>query len=263
MGGEELESTAINAIRFTATKVWVATLRGVWWHSLSTTTGPWKLAYAPNPGWLPASLQAYSTTQTGFGTINTAGNSNAAYKNIVNDIAIDPRDAKHLIAAIGWRSGDVYNGFYESKDDGVSWTKVNPTGAIPADDIGNVTFAFSGKGEKLYAVNQSPRLLNKLTGTVNSYLDGVYVSKNGSPAGPWGKIAESHKLANSGSALKQSVSGKGYGPGIQAWYNQLLLVDPTNPDHVYLGLEEVYETKDGGSNWTTPGPYWNSASWLV
>lgn len=83
------------------------------------------------------------------------------------------------------------------------------------------------------------------------------VSKNGSPAGPWGKIAESHKLANSGSALKQSVSGKGYGPGIQAWYNQLLLVDPTNPDHVYLGLEEVYETKDGGSNWTTPGPYWN------
>ena len=38
----------------------------------------------------------------------------AAYKNIVNDIAIDPRNAKHVIAAVGWRSGDTYNGFYES-----------------------------------------------------------------------------------------------------------------------------------------------------
>jgi hypothetical protein len=37
-------------------------------------------------------------------------------------------------------------------------------------------------GSKLYAINQSPGLLNKLTGTVNSYLDGVYVSNNGSPS---------------------------------------------------------------------------------
>ncbi len=62
---------------------------------------------------------------------------------------------------------------------------------------------------------------------------------------------------HSGSALKQSVGGKGYGPGIQAWYNQFLTVDPANPKHVYAGLEEVYETKDAGASWTTPGPYWN------
>ncbi|HJW21937.1 MAG TPA: hypothetical protein VJ506_05870, partial [Candidatus Limnocylindrales bacterium] len=100
-------------------------------------------------------------------------------------------------------------------------------------------------------------LLNKLVGTVNSYLDGIYVSNNGSIAGPYTKIAEQTKLANSGSALKQSVGGKGYGPGIQSWYNQFLLVDPTNANHVYAGLEEVYETKDAGANWTTVGPYWN------
>ena len=48
-------------------------------------------------------------------------------------------------------------------------------------------------------------------------------------------------------------------PGVQAWYNQFLQVDPTDPNHVYAGLEEVYETKDGGATWTTVGPYWNFA----
>ena len=128
---------------------------------------------------------------------------------------------------------------------------------MPADDIGYVTFAWAKDASKLYAINQSPTLLNKASGTVNSYLDGIYVSHNGSITGPWNKIATSTKLANSGSALKQSVSGKGYGPGVQAWYNQFLQVDPKNPNHVYAGLEEVYETSNSGSTWTTPGPYWN------
>jgi hypothetical protein len=83
------------------------------------------------------------------------------------------------------------------------------------------------------------------------------VSNTGNAAGPWSKIAESTKLANSGSALKQSVGGKGYGPGVQAWYNQFLTVDPTDPNHVFAGLEEVYETKNGGSSSSTVGPYWN------
>ena len=101
------------------------------------------------------------------------------------------------------------------------------------------------------------KLYNKFTGNVSSYLKGVYVSNSGSVAGPWTRIADSRKLANSGSALKQSVGGKGYGPGIQAWYNQFLAVDPADPNHVYVGLEEVYETRNGGSTWKTVGPYWN------
>lgn len=260
VGGAELESTTINSLRFTNNRVYAATLRGVWYHAIGSGANlstPWTLAYAPNPQNLPASLQQYSSTQTGFGTGATAGNTNAAYKNIVNDIAIDPKNANHIIAAIGWRSGDTYNGFYESNDNAVSWAKINPQGGIDASDIGYVNFAFSKNGDKLYAINQSPKLLNKATGTVNSYLDGIYVSNSGNPAGPWSKIAESTKLANSGSALKQAVSGKGYGPGIQAWYNQFIIVDPNDANHVYAGLEEVYETKDGGANWSTVGPYWN------
>jgi len=260
VGGNELESTTIGKLRFSATKVWAATLRGVWSHSLTPDTSSWTLSYAPHPENLPASLKPFAQTPAlaaAIGTGSSSSTTNAPYKNIANDVAIDPTNGSHIIAAIGWRSGDSYNGFYETTDAGNTWVKINPTGALPADDIGYVTFAYSAHGEKLYAINQSPRLLNKLTGTVNSYLDGIFVSNNGSIAGPWSKIADSQKLANSGSALKQAVSGKGYGPGIQAWYNQFLTVDPTNANHVYAGLEEVYETSNGGSTWTTPGPYWN------
>ncbi len=239
-----MESTTINAIRFDGKdRVWIATLRGVWYHDSTSNADSWTLSFAPSPDYLPGG--------------SSDGDANAAYKNIVNDLAIDPTDADHLIAAAGWRSGDVYNGFYETRDGGANWVKVNPTGAINPKDIGNASFAWAADSKKLYVMNQSPGLLQKVTGTVNSYLDGIYVSKNGSIAGPWTKIAEQRKLANSGSALKQSISGKGYGPGIQSWYNQFLIVDPADAEHVYAGLEEVYETKDGGSNWTTAGPYWN------
>ncbi|KAB8183058.1 glycosyl hydrolase [Microbispora catharanthi] len=246
VGGTELESTTIRGMRFAGGKVWAATSAGVWTHDTSTASGAWHQEFAPNPDYLAGGSRA--------------SDPNAPYKNIANDVAIDPRDPKHVIAAIGWRSGDSYNGFYETVDytqGPSSWRKINPDGAMPADDIGYVTFAFSADGSSLYAINQSPRLLNKPTGTVNSYLDGIYVSRNGSPAGPWNKIADSQKLGNSGSALKQAESGKGYGPGVQAWYNQFLIVDPSDANHVYAGLEEVYETTDGGSTWMTVGPYWN------
>jgi photosystem II stability/assembly factor-like uncharacterized protein len=260
VGGNELESTTIGALRFTTDRVWAATLRGVWWHTLSNTTSHWTLSLAPNPGYEPTELAAYAQNPADgalFGTITTAGDSNAAYKNIANDVAPDPNDPTHIVAAAGWRSGDTYNGFYETHNSGATWSKINPTGSLPAEDIGYVSFAYAKDGSKLYAINESPTLLNKLSGTVNSYLDGIYVSNNGSITGPWSKIADSQKLANSGSALKQAIGGKGYGPGIQAWYNQFITVDPTDPNHVYAGLEEVYETHNGGSSWSTVGPYWN------
>ncbi|MGN6242514.1 MAG: WD40/YVTN/BNR-like repeat-containing protein [Motilibacteraceae bacterium] len=249
VGGTELESTTIQKIRFGGGYAWAATNRGIWRHSTSgDMTAPWKQVFTPNPSYLPGGKDA--------------GASNAGYKNIVNDIAVDPKNSRDVIAAVGWRGGDSYNGFYESTQGGASgsWHKVNLNGgidSIDSTDVGQATFGFSEDGSKLYAVVQSVKLYSKTTGTVNSYLKGVYVSNSGSVSGPWTKIADQQKFANSGSALKQSVGGKGYGPGIQSWYNQFLGVDPKDPKHVYVGLEEVYETRDGGATWKTVGPYWN------
>jgi hypothetical protein len=236
VGGAELESATINALRFAGTKVWAATNRGVWSHSTTTLSGPWTLEFAPNPAYLPGG--------------SLASDPNAPYKNITNDVAIDPKNADNVMLAVGWRSGDTYNGFYRKT--GAAWTRVTGLGDLPSDaaDVGNVTFARAADGSKYYAIDESP---TQLATNPDSALQGFYVSKSGSPFGPWTLVADYHKLAASGSAL----TGAGYMPGIQAWYNQFLQVDPANPNHVYAGLEEVFESKDAGATWTTPGPYWN------
>ena len=57
------------------------------------------------------------------------------------------------------------------------------------------------------------------------------------------------------SALGDSTSS--YYPGIQSDYNQNIVADPNNPRHVYLQLEEVFESTNGGTTWFAVGPYWN------
>ncbi|MFJ9726346.1 glycosyl hydrolase [Streptomyces sp. NPDC101209] len=236
VGGDELESTSVNALRFAGDKVWAATTAGVWSHSAKTLKGHWKLEFAPNPDYLPGGSKASDPS--------------APYKNITSDIAVDPKDPGKVVLAVGWRGGDTYNGFYAKS--GGSWQRLTGLGDLPsnAEDVGNVTFARSADGSRYYAIDQSPE---QTAENPDSGLEGIFVSKSGSPTGPWTRIATYQQLRDSGSAL----TGAGYQPGIQAWYNQFLTVDPKNPDHVYAGLEEVFETKDGGKNWSVPGPYWN------
>ncbi|WP_441250896.1 WD40/YVTN/BNR-like repeat-containing protein [Kitasatospora sp. McL0602] len=236
VGGAELDSATVHAIRFGGDRAWAATSKGVWSHSLSDLTGPWQLEFAPNPDYLPGGP--------------LAADPNAPYKNITTDVAIDPRDASKVVLAVGWRGGDSYNGFY-TKTAG-SWQRLASLGDLPADaaNVGSVTFARSADGSRYYAVDQSPQQLNN---DPSSALAGIFVSKSGSPMGPWTRIADYHQLAASGSGLTQESDL----PGQQSWYDQSLQVDPTNPDHVYAGLEEIFETSDGGANWKAVGPYWN------
>jgi hypothetical protein len=81
----------------------------------------------------------------------------------------------------------------------------------------------------------------------------VYASLDANPAGPWKLIANSTTLAGANSA--EALSGEA--PGTQAWYNRVLAVDPANDNHLFVGLEESYETLDAGATWSTIGPYWN------
>ncbi|MDH6578756.1 hypothetical protein P3T29_004429 [Kitasatospora sp. MAP5-34] len=236
VGGAELDSTTIHAIRFGGDRAWAATSKGVWSHSLSDLSGPWTLEFAPNPDYLPGG--------------SLAADPNAPYKNLSSDIAIDPRDPSKVVLAVGWRGGDTYNGFY-TKQNG-SWQRIAALGDLPADaaDVGSVTFARSADGSRYYAIDQSPQ---QQTSDPNSGLAGIFESKSGSPLGPWTKIADYHQLAASGSGLQ----AQGDLPGSQSWYDQSLQVDPNNPDHVYAGLEEIFETSDAGTTWKAVGPYWN------
>jgi hypothetical protein len=249
IGGGSISGTTINKLQFDgAGVVYAATSRGLFRHSTlaSEDQTAWRRVLVLNE----AALGANQT-------------SNAPYANIINDVITRPGKPSEVLVAAGWRSStdaSYYgNGFYLSTDTGETFAKVNPTGAINPREIGNTTFAYDKDGTRLYAVIQSTVLINQGTGTksANTVLAGVYRSNSGSLKGPWSQIADTTKLAQNGSALKQSLGGKGYGPGVQAWYNQSLAVDPANPEHVYLGLEEVYETWNGGTTWTTAAPYWN------
>jgi hypothetical protein len=217
--------------------VYAATSRGVWKHSATAKTGGWKRVLYPvaDPvvnGVARPDLQS-------------------PYNNICNDVAIQPNtNGGTVIANCAWRGGAAYNGFYLSTDGGNNFALVNPLGALNPQDVGRSQFAYSADGTELYATVES---IGRYTHTVNTTLAGVFES-SGSVTGPWNKIADSQKLASSGSALKNY---RGYRPGVQAWYNQVLAVDPGNAHHLYVGLEEIYETHDGGVSWQTTGPYWN------
>jgi hypothetical protein len=212
-----------------AGNVYAATSQGLLKRKALDLTGSWTTVLKPDPN--PTS----SPYRTSF----------------ITDVQVQPGTGGQVVlAAVGWRGGTLptdvlYNGFYESTDGGNTFSKLTLTGDLAgATDLGRTTFAYSSDGSVLYALVES---------TATVALKGVYKSASGNPAGPWTLIADSTKFANSNSAFALS----GGTPGAQAWYNQALAVDPANPNHLFVDLEEVYETANGGSTWSTVGPYWN------
>jgi hypothetical protein len=232
VGGAQLQNHLIGRLAFDGHgDVYAATSMGLYKRRAEDLSSSWTLVLRPGVG--------------PFGTT------------FVNDVVVRPgTHGRGVLANVGWREGTSYNGFYYSDEGGRPGTfrKLHVAG-IDAADIGRTTFAYSSDGSRLYALVQSPaKLLAPDPKAGNTNLAGVFVSREGNPAGPYTLIADEAKLAASGSALQNQP---GYGPGVQAWYNQFLTVDPSDARHVYVGLEEVFETTDGGETFTTPGPYWN------
>jgi hypothetical protein len=209
--------------------VYAATSRGLIRRSSANLGSNWDTVLKPDPN------PANSPYRTSF----------------ITDVKVQPgTGGKVVIAPLGWRGGTLatdtaYNGFYESTDGGHTFALVAPTGALAgATDLGRTTFAYSADGKVLYALVES---------SATVALKGVYESASASLAGPWTLIADSSTLAHANSAFALS----GGSPGTQAWYNQALIVDPANDAHLFVDLEEVYETTNAGATWTTTGPYWN------
>ncbi len=233
VGGTEMQTRTTYALRFIGADVYAATSVGLWRHSAASRTGSWQQVLKPDPN------PHHSPFRT---------------SHITSVVAVPGTGGRTILAALGWRGGTApgdtaYNGFYVSKSGGApgSFHKVSLTGDINAAQIGRTTFDTATNGRQIYAVVED-------TATVSLLGEGVFVSPDGNPAGPWTRIANVSKLVRSGSALSLPPA---YFPGIQAWYNQYVKVDPNNPKHVYLGLEEIFETTDGGAHWFAIGPYWD------
>lgn len=228
--GNPLPNDLVYQVTFDgAGHVYAATNQGLLRRSAADLHSQWKTVLKPDPN------PDNSPYRTSF----------------ITDVKVQPgTGGRVVIAPLGWRGGTspsdtAFNGFYESTDGGNHFSEVTPTGDLAgATDLGRTTFAYSADGHVLYALVES-------SATVS--LKGVYESASGNVAGPWTLIADSKKLAASNSAFALS-GGK---VGVQSWYNQALIVDPKNDAHVFVDLEEVFETDNSGSTWTTTGPYWN------
>jgi hypothetical protein len=210
--------------------VFAATNQGLYRSSNSGAT--WTLALAP-------------------GDTNTFGN-------FVSDVIGLDGDGSRLLAAVGWRGGAPSNGLYLSNNRGMSWKALgSPAGFAPQERLGRMTLAQAPSAKQhLYAIVQDAEYFNA-GGPNGTVLNGVYRSTKG-PGGPWQLVVDSAELeADPGSAMDRDKIGEGFGPGVQAWYNQHIEVDPSDPKHVMLGLEEIYQSVDGGQEWDTVGRYWN------
>jgi hypothetical protein len=183
------------------------------------------------------------------------GTPNAQVLNLVSDVAVRPdTNGKEVVAMRGWRAGAATNGIYVSNDFGQTFRgPLQPQGYLPQNAQGRGSLAYSADGKKLYVLLESPLAFNHAQQTG---LAGIYLSTR-DVDGPFNQIASPSVLMNSGSAQKPGAIGPFYKPGVQAWYNQFLAVDPANADHLYVGLEEIYESTDAGKSWVTAAPYWN------
>lgn len=233
VGGAELVGSQVFRIAESGNGwMYAATSQGLYRHRSVRASGAWQLVLKPDPN------------PTGSPYLTS----------IITDVAIRPgTSGRDVTAVLGWRNGSAYNGFYHSSTGGGpgSFSGLALTGSIDATDIGRTTLAYAADGSRLYAIVQSPA---KLLAGAPTNLQGVFVSRSGSPGGPWTTIATSDSLGRSGSALRDLA---GYHVGIQSWYNQALLVDRHNADKVYVSLEEVFQTDNGGRTFTTASPYWN------
>lgn len=247
-------------------EIFVATDRGLW---RSTDHG-----------------QSFTDVRLPTNAAGTAPAANTPVGSWTTDVQVRPGHPGEVYAAVGYVAGNVTladgtkaapgNGLYRSTAAGApgTWKRVdvssqatgwrqNPTGS--SDPIGRTRLAFTPDGDGLYALvaDAGLRSSRKVADQAiplglghDTSLNGLYLAQGLSPDGnpSWTLEANSQTLtAAPGSAqpILSAASQLGYNPGIQAWYNGWLAVDPVTPSRVFVGEEETYVSV---ADPRTPGP---------
>lgn len=237
VGGTELLNAQIASIATNGKYVFAATSHGLWRRPLSSRLNqPWQSVLKPDPN----------------------PDDNPTRTSIISSVVVRPGShGNTVLAALGFRNGTPYDGLYLSTQGGAPGTfkLIQPAG-LDNSDIGRTSLGYAPDGTSLYAVIESPGYYagHRPSPLQSTTLKGVYKSANGDPNGPWTLVADAGTLGKSGSA---QAFPSGYEPGVGSWYNQYVKVDPRDPKHVYVGVEEIYETRDGGATWKTIAPFWN------
>lgn len=197
-----------------------------------------------------------------------------AYANWISAIVVNPHQGNVVTVAIGSPygkrkvpDGSVVtpgNGLYRSVHGARGPFTFMPTSAgltnptASTDPLGRISLTYgptAGQGSALWALVADAGLVNKqqpagldavsaATGrnlnVTSTVLNGLYRSDDDGLT--WTLKANPTSLLATPNSTLTAVAGLGYGPGVQAYYNNWVTADPNQPDKVFFGLEEVYQT---------------------
>lgn len=167
----------------------------------------------------------------------------------VTDLVMDPQDPATLYAAAydrqrwawSFRTAGPGSRIYRTKDGGKSWVQL--TAGLPDGVLGKIGLA-------IYP--QDPRILYATIDNANS--PGISAAErmnelfSGRPPSLPTIGHEIYRSDNGGDNWHR-VSPEGKSIGNRSNYYGQIIVDPNNPDHVYVLSEKVDESLDGGKTW--------------
>jgi photosystem II stability/assembly factor-like uncharacterized protein len=143
------------------------------------------------------------------------------------DLAFDPQNSRTIYATL-WNTRrppwSIYppsygpgSGIFKSTDGGDNWQQL--TGGLPTERVGRIGIAVAPANSNLvYAI-------------VDAKDGGLYRSDDAGAS--WHKTSGDHRIWSRG------------------WYFGNVVVDPKNPETVYVSNTSLYRSTDGGKNWTS------------
>jgi len=140
------------------------------------------------------------------------------------DVVFNPANASIVYAALGSVGGNAKNGVYKSTDGGATWNVPSGPGitAFPTANVGRIALALAPSSPNtLYAGVQI---------STSGSLLGMYKTTDG--AQTWGRLLTPDYCTP------------------QCFYNNVIRVNPANPNLVVAGGLPPWRSTDGGVTWT-------------
>lgn len=237
--------------------IYKSTDGGATWAAIASTVPPAGVAgdfsYVFNISVSTRSPQRlYASTRTGVFRSNDGGTNwtqviNGAAANGCHDITMQVnRSVGYVFAACGtFTQATVYRAL-DSASSAFSPVLSNV-------DMGRTSLAIAPSNEAyVYAMSS-----HKSTNGV----EGVYRSTANGAAGSWTKVLDTSKklntllLTNPVYAYSECV-GSSVGNYNQGWYDNVIAVDPVNPNRVWAGGIDLFRSDDGGANWGIASYWW-------